>query len=569
MRRKSFSHSRGGSLVVNLILTTSVVSFCHSHSEAQRVEISPVPQSVEWGGKAFDVAAIARGDVHFAEGVKGDSALKMVEHLIPERKEGYYLKITPDSVILAGADETGLFYARQTFGKITDVREVQEVEIIDYPFTERRGVIEGFYGNPWSFDDRVAQFEFYGKNKLNTYVYGPKDDPYHHSRWYEPYPEKEGENIRQLVEAAAAGKVKFIWAMHPGNSIVSEDDRRKALEKLEQMYSLGVRSFAIFFDDIDAESVADQISYLNFLTEEFVDKKGDVAPLAVCPTQYNKAWANGSYLRDMGEGLKDGINMMWTGNSVVDMIEAPDCEWFTAQTGRKPFIWLNYPVNDYGNHNLLLGPFTGNGEDVYDKVSAFCANPMQYAEASKVALYSMADYLWNPVAYDAAAAWERSMEAIMPGHSAAFRQFCIDNVDVAENKHNFRLMDESPEFKALMDKYDSLSKKSSDAYAAYFRKMEDAAKELLLFRGNPLVDEIREFVEYYQLQAQRGLLLTQMAKEKNKKKRKALLKQYDALTEDADLLVSRDYKGSIQPVKAHTATLYIEPFLQRESQRMR
>ena len=567
MYRKFLSNSIVSISGRMLILAAAFSFLCMFHSFAQQVEISPVPQSVEWGGKAFDVSAIARGDVHFAEGVKGDSALKRVDHLIPEHKEGYYLKITPDSVILAGADEAGLFYARQTFGKIMDVREVQEVEIADYPFTERRGVIEGFYGNPWSFDDRIAQFEFYGKNKLNTYVYGPKDDPYHHSRWYEPYPEKEGENIRQLVEAADANRVKFIWAMHPSNSIVSKEDRRKALEKLEQMYSLGVRAFAIFFDDIDAESVADQISYLNFLTDEFVDKKGDVAPLAVCPTQYNKAWSNGSYLRDMGEGLKEGINMMWTGDGVVDMIESPDCEWFTARTGRKPFIWLNYPVNDYGNHNLLLGPFTGNGGDVYDKVSAFCANPMQYAEASKVALYSMADYLWNPTAYDSAAAWERSMEAIMPGHSGAFRQFCIDNVDVAENKHNFRLPDESPEFKALLDKYGPLSKKNAEAYAAYFRKMEDASKELLLFRGNPLVDEIREFVEYYQLQAQRGLLLTEIAREKNRKKRKVLVKQYEALTEDADMLVSRDYKGSIQPVKVHTATLYVEPFLQRESKR--
>ena len=25
---------------------------------------------------------------------------------------------------------------------------------------------------------------------------------------------------------------------------------------------------------------------------------------------------------------------------------------------RDPFIWLNYPVNDYGQHNLLMGPST-------------------------------------------------------------------------------------------------------------------------------------------------------------------------------------------------------------------
>ena len=538
-------------------------------SIAQRVEVSPVPQKMEWGGKAFDVSSLTKGDICFAEGVRGDSAVSRVVHLIPENKEGYYLKITPDSVILAGNDEAGLFYARQTFSRLADVKEVQEVEIIDFPNTERRGVIEGFYGNPWSFEDRLAQFEFYGKNKLNMYVYGPKDDPWHHARWFELYPTEEGEKLKALVEKAKENNVEFVWAMHPSNSIVTEDDRKKALEKLNQLYGLGVRSFGIFFDDISSESVDDQIDYLNFLTEEFVKKKGDVAPLTVCPTQYNKAWSKGDYLKKMGERLDDDIRIMWTGDRVVDMIQGDDCEWFAGQTGRKPFIWLNYPVNDYGDHNLLMGPVVGNGVDVYDKVSAFCSNPMQYAEASKVALYSLADYWWNMPAFDSSASWERAIKDLMPGREKAFRQFCIDNVDIGPNKHGLRLYGESPRFKHLLDKDSILTKENAPMYADYFRDMKEAAEELLSLRGNPMVDEIREFVEYYRLQGERGLLLCEIATKPKKKRLKALRKEYEALTKQGEALESRGFEGSIQPVKAHTATLYVEPFLQRESKRKR
>ena len=42
-----------------------------------------------------------------------------------------------------------------------------------------RGVVEGFYGTPWTFQDRADIIDFCRRNNLNSYVYAPKDDPYH------------------------------------------------------------------------------------------------------------------------------------------------------------------------------------------------------------------------------------------------------------------------------------------------------------------------------------------------------------------------------------------------------
>ena len=52
-----------------------------------------------------------------------------------------------------------------------------------------RGIVEGFYGKPWNFDIRVDMLKFCGEYNLNSYIYAPKDDPYHRDKWREPYPD--------------------------------------------------------------------------------------------------------------------------------------------------------------------------------------------------------------------------------------------------------------------------------------------------------------------------------------------------------------------------------------------
>src|SRR5699024_4954 len=118
-----------------------------------------------------------------------------------------------------------------------------------------RGVVEGFYGTPWSTEARINEIKLYGSVKANTYIYGAKDDPYHSSpNWRKPYPKDQAENIKNLVQVAHANFVDFVWAIHPGQEIKwNKEDRDHVLNKFEKMYDLGVRSFAIFFDDISGE----------------------------------------------------------------------------------------------------------------------------------------------------------------------------------------------------------------------------------------------------------------------------------------------------------------------------
>lgn len=377
-------------------------------------------------------------------GVKGDKCIRNVDKKIPQRTEGYYLIIKKGQAVIAGADERGAYYGVQTLLSIMRNGKIEPCEITDYPDVRYRGVVEGFYGTPWSHEARVSQLQFYGRNKMNVYLYGPKDDPYHSvPNWRKPYPAKEAAQLQQLVRQAHDNGVIFYWAIHPGGDIKWNDtDRNLLLKKFESMYDLGVRAFAVFFDDISGEGAKaeKQAELLNYIDNHFVQKKKDVAPLVMCPTEYNKAWSNdaGGYLRTLGTTLNKDIEIMWTGNSVVHCIDKASLEWINPRISRKAYIWWNFPVSDYVRDHLLLGPVYGNGQDISNDMSAFVSNPMEHAEASKIALYSVADYTWNMTKYDSISSWKRAVKDLLPKHANALQNFASYNEDTGMNGHRFR-----------------------------------------------------------------------------------------------------------------------------------
>ena len=128
---------------------------------------------------------------------------------IPSSKTGAYTLAVGDSGIAVGIkDESSLFYALKTLEQVIertaagDIR-IPHLSILDYPDVNYRGTVEGFYGTPWSYEDRLDQLKFYGDLKMNMYIYGPKDDPYHSSPdWRKPYPAANAAQIASLAAAA-------------------------------------------------------------------------------------------------------------------------------------------------------------------------------------------------------------------------------------------------------------------------------------------------------------------------------------------------------------------------------
>jgi len=355
--------------------------------------------------------------------------------------EGYALAARGRAVALAGADADGTYYAAQTLRQlVARKRAIASVSVVDHPLMPLRGVIEGFYGSPWTHAERMDQLAFYGDVKMNTYVYAPKDDPYHREKWREPYPADKLAQLGELVRQAADHHVRFTFALSPGNSLCYSDPAEfTALRtKLGAMYDLGVRSFSVPLDDISYtrwNCAADRAAYgepsqraageaqadlLNRVQQRFLDTHEGTAPLQTVPTEYGDL-TDTAYKGALREALDPRVEVMWTGTDVVPpRITVADATRAAAAWGRKVFVWDNYPVNDYGQAEgrLLLAPYDAREPGLHQQLSGLVLNPMNQAAASKVALFGGADFAWNDTGYDPDRTW-RAAAAYLAGDGPA------------------------------------------------------------------------------------------------------------------------------------------------------
>lgn len=250
------------------------------------------------------------------------------------RKDGRAL------VALSGVDTTGTYYAAQTLRQlVTKTRGsrsvLPEVTVRDWPAAALRGVIEGFYGTPWSHAERLNQLDFYGRTKQNVYVYSPKDDPYLRAKWRDAYPSAELARIEELVDRADANHVRFTYALSPGLSVCysSDADIKALTAKFDSLYDIGVRSFAIPLDDIsytkwncDADEKefgtgggaagTAQAQLLNQVWQDFSDTHTGLQPLEMVPTEYSDL-ADSPYKKALREKLDPSVVVEWTGVGVI------------------------------------------------------------------------------------------------------------------------------------------------------------------------------------------------------------------------------------------------------------
>ncbi|OPA75159.1 hypothetical protein BVG16_21365 [Paenibacillus selenitireducens] len=341
-------------------------------------------------------------------------------------KEGYTLIVRGDTtcnIAVMGHDSDGLHYGVVTLEQIlrqSDINILQNCTITDYPEILYRGYVEGFYGFPWSHKDRMDLMKFGGEQKLNTYIYAPKDDPYHRKNWRDLYPAEKAQEIAELAAAGHVNHLNFVWTIHPGDTIdlASEEDYQSAIIKLEQLYTLGVRQFGILFDDlVGIPNGPEQAAFINRIDAEFIKPKGDIRPLITVGTRYCEAWGPSmtTYFKPFVETLHDDVEIMWTGAATMSNMtkEQYDAPKRAIGSERNLSVWWNYPVNDYCDSKILMGKIENLGSDL-NNVNGFFANPMNQSQASKQALFCIADHNWNTDAFDCEKSYSASFRTIAP-----------------------------------------------------------------------------------------------------------------------------------------------------------
>jgi hyaluronoglucosaminidase len=206
------------------------------------------------------------------------------------------------------------------------------------------GVIEGFYGPPWSWDLRLEVAEWCADRGMRDYVYAPKDDPKHRQEWRAPYDADELAGFERFSEA---GRLDLGFAISPGLSIDcdSTQDRAELAAKVDQVVAVGARCVVLALDDIPFGGGPQGEAHARLTTwlREHLD---DRAELALIPTEYVGVRST-PHLDALAEGVPADVPIGWTGRAVVnDSITVADAEARAAALGdRPPLLWDN-PVND-------------------------------------------------------------------------------------------------------------------------------------------------------------------------------------------------------------------------------
>ncbi|MFE5291890.1 protein O-GlcNAcase [Isoptericola sp. NPDC056618] len=291
------------------------------------------------------------------------------------------------------------------------------------PGAVRCGLVEGFYGQPWSHDERLDFLGWGAGAGFDEYLYAPKDDPFHRERWREEYPEPDLARIGELARASTARGVRFTFALHPALDMrFADDDEHRALaRKAEQAWRVGVRSFSLLFDDVPMELVdpGDRVAFGDGpegvgrahgrtaarFAANVLRPRGIDAPLLVCPTDYA-----GNDLTPYRAGFRAELPaeavVLWTGRDiVVGEVTRQDVDAAGAAFGRPLVLWDNFPVNDFDRSRLFLGPLTGRTDDVAGSaLVGIVANPMVEPLPSRFALASVGRWAHDPQGYDRSAA---------------------------------------------------------------------------------------------------------------------------------------------------------------------
>ncbi|VDN04857.1 unnamed protein product [Thelazia callipaeda] len=275
------------------------------------------------------------------------------------------------------------------------------------------GVVEGFYGRPWTADQRKDLFARMKGLGLNTYIYAPKDDLKHRAEWRQLYNSNEIELLKSLISSSKMENITFVYALSPGIDIIySSEKEMKALhDKSEQVRCLGCEAFALLFDDIDVtlndvdkkqfSSIADaQLTVANSLYNFLKCPYFFFCPTEYCESRANPSLEKSEYLLTVGKLLTSDIHIFWTGPRVVSReITVDHIRRVTAVLQRKPVIWDNLHANDYDPKRVFLGPFSGRTVKLKQEAAGILLNPNCRYEANFLPLYTLAE--WNSCHEDA------------------------------------------------------------------------------------------------------------------------------------------------------------------------
>lgn len=420
--------------------------------------------------------------------------------------DAYSLDITAQrNVIIKSSSDRGIRYA---FGTLNQLAEKSKegcklpiVLITDAPSFPFRGIIEGYYGEPWSFEEHLEMVDFMDEYRLNSFMYAPKLDPYHREKWFEPYPEAEFSKLKAIISKLSEKNIDFYYCISPGHAkdpkdafkYTGDEDFVRLFSKLQQVIDIGVSHFGLLLDDIDYQLSGlnkqmfsrPGIAHAHICNQVFDYLKNNVLDpvLVMCPTEYHQI-GDSEYRNDLRECLDDDIYVFWTGDRVcAEAITESDAKLTQEAFSKRLFIWDNFPVSDftYGVREFIA-PVKNRTAALSNYAEGYMINPSLHYQISKIGMITMAHYAWNSSKYD----YEKSFEIALRSVSEDF--FKLGNAYFQYNYPNVLSHGNLADEKKMVESHD---------YSAIRKYVGEAAKsaQALLKLQHPIIDELAPWLK--------------------------------------------------------------------------
>lgn len=313
-----------------------------------------------------------------------------------------------------------------------------------------QGVIEAFYGPPWSWAARENYANFLSDYDFSFYIFAPKRCEDLRLQWKRKWPKDDWAALSRLRQVYGDRRVKFGVGLSPSAGVQSYDSNFFFClkKKIRTLNTLDLDLLGIFFDDMPGTPnlVDEQISIVLCIAE-----LSNASNLIVCPTYYSDdpvltrlSGDPGDYILRLGELLPSSIGVCWTGPQICSKtVTLSHLVEVGRRFGRPVFFWDNYPVNDgvRMSRHLHIGSFTGREELVHAPVLAHAANPMNQPFLSQIPLMTLAELYRCSSDYNSSQAFDNALKRLNNSRLAeALRRDCclfqksgLDSLSVEQN----------------------------------------------------------------------------------------------------------------------------------------
>jgi hyaluronoglucosaminidase len=466
-----------------------------------------IPLRLDWRTVTFkmysDFAKLLDEDLFVVS--SGPEAVPTFIHYDENVKyDGYRLDIRKNEISIAASNTRGVRYAISALNGLV-IREGKKflfpiALIEDYPSFPFRGIIEGYYWEPWSFQERMTLADFMDSLRLNTYMYAPKGDPYHRVKWHQLYPDDIFKQIIALINKLKEKEINFVYCISPGYAenpdegfrFLGDEDYQRLFVKLDQLISIGVNKFGLLLDDIDYQlSPKDKLVFerpgiahahlanrINkYLAEKLVNHR-----LVLCPTEYSQIGST-QYRNDLKKLLDKDIYIFWTGDHVcAEAITERDIKLTRDAYDHDIFIWDNFPVSDFTRGvREFIAPIKNRASNLGDYAVGYLINPSNNYYISQVAITTMAHYAWNNAKYDPEKSFELALEKVGKDFRRVGRDFLMHNYPSVLSHGN------------IEKERELVEKEDKDKINAYYRKVALSANELLKL-DLPIIKQLKPWL---------------------------------------------------------------------------